>query len=438
MLKKIKLSLSNINYKLFISLLIMGLCPTIYNTIRVFLLGQLPGEYSYSIAGQLSWVNLFYEIINEAIILPLFYFVGKVLTDKKELTNRIKTGLIISFSVYLLVSIVVIIFTKPLLQLMAVSKDIIDESTTYIRLESIANVFSILSSFTLVTLVTLGKERNVYFITIAKLILSLILDMFLVSTLEISLKLGVNGIAITNIIVNLILFIISILILNKNDINIMNKETLDFSWSKEFFKIGGISGVESLVRNIFYMLMISRMVNVVGEQGIYWVANNFIWGWLLLPVIQLGELIKQEVATNKESVKNNTLGYFIITTSICLLWIITIPLYKPFMLNVLGYSDIDKLFKLVMTLLVFYMFYAFQNVFDATFYGLGKTNYMLFESIVTNVIYYGICFILYITNVFKPTLIGIALMFGIGNLFDSIVSFVAYCYLLRKEKIKII
>ena len=77
MLIKLKTSLKNINYKLFIALLIMGLCPTIYTTIRVFWLGQLPGEWSFSIAGQLSWVNLIYEIINEAIILPLFYFVGK-------------------------------------------------------------------------------------------------------------------------------------------------------------------------------------------------------------------------------------------------------------------------------------------------------------------------------------------------------------------------
>ena len=30
------------------------------------------------------------------------------------------------------------------------------------------------------------------------------------------------------------------------------------------------------------------------------------------------------------------------------------------------------------------MLYAFQNVFDSTFYGLGKANYMLFESVVTN------------------------------------------------------
>ena len=84
------------------------------------------------------------------------------------------------------------------------------------------------------------------------------------------------------------------------------------------------------------------------------------------------------------------------------------------------------------------MLYAVQNVFDSTFYGLGKTNYMLFESVVTNTIYYGIAFILYATNVWTPTLTGIALLFGIGNAFDSIVSLVAYAFLLKKEKINIL
>ena len=63
---------------------------------------------------------------------------------------------------------------------------------------------------------------------------------------------------------------------------------------------------------------------------------------------------------------------------------------------------------------------------------------MLFESVVTNTIYYGFVFILYALNVWTPTLTGIALLFGIGNAFDSIVSLVAYTFLLRKEKINIL
>ena len=95
----------------------------------------------------------------------------------------------------------------------------------------------------------------------------------------------------------------------------------------------------------------------------------------------------------------------------------------------------EKLFELVLVLLGFDVRYAFQNVFDATFYGLGKTNYMLFESVVTNLIYYGAAFVLYLTGAWTPTLTGIALLFGIGNAFDSLVSLGAYVFLMKKKGI---
>ena len=438
MLNKIIQSFKNINHKLFISLLVMGLVPTIYTTLRVFWLGNLPGDWSYSIAGQLSWVNLIYEVINEAIILPLFYFIGKVLEDRRDLTNRMKTGLLITLGIYILLSIVIMTCTNPLLNLMATDPSIIDASATYIRIEAVANIFGILSQFALVGLVTLGKDKLVYILTGVKLVLCVVFDLFLVSNLTCSANLGVNGIGISNIIVNAILFGTTLFLLAKNNVNVFNKEKMDFKWAKEFAKIGGISGAESFVRNLAYMVMIARMVNVVNEQGTYWVANNFIWGWMLLPVTQLGELIKQETSTNKNAVKNNTLGYFTITAITILARCILIPAYKPIMQYVLNFSDVDKLFVLVMVLFGFYVLYAIQNVFDATFYGLGKTNYMLFESIVTNSIYYGIAFILYITGVWQPTLIGIALLFGIGNAFDTIVSLGAYWFLLRRNQINIL
>ncbi|MGI6510196.1 MAG: MATE family Na+-driven efflux transporter [Erysipelotrichaceae bacterium] len=437
MLSKIKASLKNINYKLYFALIILGLSPAIYTTVRVFFLGQLPGDWSYSIAGQLSWVNLLYEILNEAIILPLFFFVGKVVDEKEDFANRIRTGLLISLTLYSFLSIILIIFIEPILTLMAANTEIIEASASYIRIESIANIFSILTQFALVALVTIDKSRYLYILTAAKLVLNIICDTFLVSTLPISLNLGVNGIGYSNIIVNLLLFNVMIILLSKEGIKVFTKEKLNFSWTKQFVKVGAISGMESFVRNLAYMVMIARMVNVVGEQGTYWVANSFIWGWLLLPVLQLGELIKQEVATDQDNIRKNSLGYFALTAIISILWIISIPLWKPFMSNILGFGDVEKLFNLVLVLIGFYILFAFQNVFDATFYGLGKTHYMLFESVVTNTIYYGIAFILYINNLWTPTLIGIALMFGLGNAFDSVVSLLAYIYLLKKEKINI-
>lgn len=64
------------NRKLYYSLLFLALFPAIYQTFRVYLVGQLPDFYSFSIAGQLSWVNLLYEILREAFILPMYFLSG--------------------------------------------------------------------------------------------------------------------------------------------------------------------------------------------------------------------------------------------------------------------------------------------------------------------------------------------------------------------------
>lgn len=431
-------SLCRINYKLYFALIAMGLVPTVYTTVRIFFLGQFPGEWAFSIAGQLSWVNLLYEILNEAIILPLFYFMGRIKNDKVEFANRLRSGMLICLGVYAFLSAVVFFCAEPMLELMATDVSIITESAAYIRIESIANIFLILTQFALVALVTINKSRYLYVLTMVRLVLCLVCDTFLVSSLPASAQLGVNGIGYSNILTNVLLLAVSLALLTKEGIEIFTRKKPSFLWVRDFFKVGGISGLESLVRNVAYMVMIARMVNVVGEQGTYWVANNFIWGWLLLPVLQLGELIKQEVAADPGKVCQNSIGYFGITAIICALWLISIPAWKPFMTHILGFDEVDKLFELVLLLVGFYILYAIQNVFDSIFYGLGKTNYMLFESIVTNTVYYGSAFILYMTGAWTPTLTGIALLFGIGNAFDSIVSFGAYRYLLKKQKINLL
>ncbi|MBR5536277.1 MAG: multidrug transporter [Clostridia bacterium] len=439
MLSKIKLSLCNINYRLFFALLATGFAPTCYNTVRVFFLGQLPNEWAYSIAGQLSWVNLLYEIANEALILPLFYFIGTVREDRHEFANRIRTGLLITLGVYIPLSAAVLIFAEPMLSLMAADASILSPSASYIRIESVANVFAVLAQFTLIALTTVGKSKYLYAISFARLILCLVSDTFLVSTLPCSANLGVNGIGYSNIIVNALLLAISLFLLAKKEgVSLFTRFPCRFAWAKALLTISGISGAESLVRNLAYMIMIVRMVNTVHEQGTYWVANNFIWGWLLLPILQLGELIKQEIATDQRTLRRNSLGYFFITGVISCLWFISIPFWKPFITNVLDFTDADKLFDLTLLLIGFYVPFAFQNICDATFYGLGKTNYMLAESIITNTIYYGTAFLLYRRGLWVPSLTGIALLFGIGNLFDSLISFGAYAFLLQKQNIRLL
>ena len=432
MWKSIKQSLGKIQYKMLASLLVLGLCPTLYTTLRIFFLGQMPDAWAFSIAGQLGWVNLLYEIVQEAIILPLFYCIGQVVTDRDALTNRVRSGLVVTGVVYLAFSLLLIACADPMVRWMGANAEIHAQSVEYIRLESVGMIMTMLANFVLVVLVTMRQDRYVYLVTGARLALSIVTDTFLVSGLPVSANLGVNGIAVSNIIVSTILFVVSLCLLARQGVEVWKvRKKMTFEWIRSYVKIGALSGLESFVRNIAYMLMIVRMVNVVNEQGTYWVANSFIWGWLLLPIAQLGELIKADIATDAKAVRENTPAYLFLTTCFVALWFVGMPLWKPFMTHILQFDEVDKLFRLCAILIGFYVLYAYQNVFDATFYGLGKTNYMLFESVVTNTFYYGIAFVLYLTGVWTPTLDGIALLFGIGIAFDSIVSGGAYLYLLR-------
>jgi hypothetical protein len=73
-MKTITESLHKINYRLYFAILITMLLPAAYQTVRIYFLGNMPSDWVVNIVSQLSWINLIYEIIQEALILPLFLF----------------------------------------------------------------------------------------------------------------------------------------------------------------------------------------------------------------------------------------------------------------------------------------------------------------------------------------------------------------------------
>ncbi|WP_026399968.1 MATE family Na+-driven efflux transporter [Acholeplasma equifetale] len=431
-------SMKKINFRLLLALLLLGLIPTVYTTVRIFLIGQLPGDWGFNIASQLSWVNLLYEILQEALILPLFYFIGMAIKNRLDLENKIRTGIIFTGAIYSILSMLIVVFAVPLINIMAQDTALINETATYIRLETVAAIFMTLVKFSLVTLVVINKDKYIYYLLGLQMILTVLVDVFFVSSLSFSLNLGVNGIAFSNIIVNLFLMVLVYFILRKEDINVFSKQKLNFGWIKDLFKIGGISGLESFVRNIAFMFMVIRMVNVVGEQGTFWVANNFIWGWLLLPVLQLGELVKRDCGESDSAIKDKTLGYFGITTIIVILWAISIPLWKPFLRDVLQLNNYTDVFNIALVSIGFYVLFAYNNVIDSIFYGIGKTKYMLFQSVIINSVFYGTLFVLYVTGVYQPTLMLIAIMFAAGIAFDSLLTYGMFIWMLRSKNIKLI
>ena len=425
--------LGSFNWSLWGSLVLELLIPALYQTLRIYFLGNMPGEWGVNIASQLAWVNLLYEIIQEASILPLYHLLGSCKDDSEELGNRVRTGLLISGGAYAVLSVLIILFARPLCVWMAADVSSIDATVSYIRLESIANTAGIISTFITVLFVTLEKEEYMHILLAIRTALTIMLDTFLISELPFSAHAGVNGIAVSNIIVSLVLILVSFYFLRKEDIRIFSDQKPDLTWLREYGRIGLLSGSESFVRNIAFMLMVSRLVNVISEQGTYWVANSFIWTWLLIPCTAMYDVIKKETA-EKENIIKKTPGYIAVSAVLSVLWFVSIPLWKPFIRYVLNAGEYETVFHVVLIQSVFYVIYIFNCICDGTIYGQGKTGYMLAESIFTNGIFYVTMFILWKTGRWIPTLDSIALMFGIGMAIDMIPTLWCYLRLIRDIK----
>ena len=131
---------------------------------------------------------------------------------------------------------------------------------------------------------------------LAKSSCSILLDLLFLSSYSFSLQLGVRGIAFSNIITeSLNTTILATFLYQK--LKTANKSKLSFKWMKTWLHLGFFSGLDSLVRNLTYMLVILRTMNLLSDAGLYWTTNTFIWSFILLPFNPLSEVLRVDIST---------------------------------------------------------------------------------------------------------------------------------------------
>ncbi|HAS6193154.1 TPA: multidrug transporter [Vibrio vulnificus] len=423
---------TTINFGLWGTLIVSSLIPLIYTTTRIHFLGNMPDSWAFSIAAQVAWLNIGYEVISEALLVPLAFILGQVITNPKAFAQRVSTSLRIFVTTYAVVTALVLCFTPELVSAMQQQEALLEKTVNYIRLESIAILISSIYLLFNLVLVLRNKQQALYGLLLVQMLLTLAADTFLVSQFSISLQMGVTGIAISNILVNLVLLIVSYRMLVKNGIQLSRTvNTHSSKWILEWLKIGGKSGLESLVRNAAFVVMILQLMNQLKHAGTFWIANGFIWGWLLLPVLSLGQLIKQDAATNNGLSSERVNRYLTLTVGIFAIWVFTAPYWEVFILHVMGVSNADEVSRLVYVMVGFYVVFALNNVIDSYFYGIGRTDLMLYQSLAVNSLFYGVAFTFYQFGWFVPTLYKVAIMFGLGIMFDALITWGLYVMLRR-------
>lgn len=422
--------LKSFNWRLFAALCALALIPAIYQTVRTFIISSNGQSCAFDIIGQMEWFDLINETLQAFLIIPLYSILNKIFKNDSEnfAKHAFKTGLL-TFIIYTLFSIGVLIYGIVLIK--AMNPDEIDVATTnaYLQLETVAFMVGIIVGFINVVFVVVGKDKNVYIFLAIQTVLSLIADFALIPYL------GVYGIAISNIIVNTILAVSSFVLLyvqkyikfcwlHKSDVPIL----------KEWCKVGVFSGAQQFIDNFIYAIMICKMVNMVAAQGNYWIVNNFIWGWLLIPISALSEIVRRDCKDGYLQLKQ--FNYYFIVACVIIVWAITVPLWIPFFRYAENLKNANEIFLIAVKLVPFYIAYAGCAVIDNIFIGLGKTLYNAVNSLFINLVYYGIFYILYITNAIAFTMDVIILMFGFGMVVHLAVSLIEEKLFLRKYEMK--
>lgn len=416
------------DWKMYLALCLLALVPSIYQTVVTKLITSFVSPGALDIVGQMEWFDLIDETICAFLIVPMYSVLSKA--HKRDDFNKVvfKLGIVV-VSLYALFSLGVFFVGISMVSYMNPNEIDIGAAYQYLSMETIAFMIGIIFSYASVVFLVIDKSRYMYAFLVAKIALALLADFALIPNM------GVNGIALSNIIANSVMGALAIgLLIYIKQIRPGKFNKDDLPHFKDWGRIGLFAGGQQFLDNIIYALMIVRMVNAVSQSGNYWVSNNFIWGWLLIPITCLVEIIRKDAGENGYNLKQK--NYYSIVIFALVVWFSLMPTYQWFFGTVEGLDNPEVIFEIVVKNLGFYVAYALSQIPDAIFVGMGKTKYNAINSLICNIVYYGIWFILYQTGVVIMSMDMIIIMFGVGNIVHWVVSLVEEKVFLKRELYK--
>ena len=398
----------------YFALVIFLLIPFLADIVKMRLLSQIPDTSGFSVSGHMEWFDLINETLQAFLVVPLYRLFS---------VHREKMGRFLSFTVctasgiYLVFSIVILCCTGELVSAMNASAS--GEILTYLRLETAAFIMGFFSSIALAYFAANRESACIWIASLLKtagclLSFSVLIPVF-----------GVNGVALSNRVINASLSLCMACVLLRRKKSLPGKPCFDRHYAREWGRIGFFSGLQVFLDNFIYAVMVCRMVNEVSGQGTYWAVNNIIWGLFLVPFLAMSELLRTQT---EDTAKTALRKWKPVLISVYVLWTAGLIFADPIVRAAAGSAGRGAA-GLLRLLLLYYTAYGLTAVFDGLLTARGKTSLLALISVIVNIGYYGIVYLLFRRGAFRPTIWFAAHMFGIGMIVHLAVSL----FLFRKE-----
>lgn len=398
--------------RLFIAILLLLILPSLYQSYGMYLVGEKPVEQQHlAIAAQWQFIQVLLEIIQEGLILPLFFLVGSVKEHSySEVVERLKAV----FGVLVLILfplLVLFLWMAPaFVDYTGTSIHLQDETVPYLRVKSMASILAIFNMGLITALECFRLPKFVLTIAITKVLLYICFDSFFYGKFAFSMNWGIQGYAWSSLCVELLLFLLlaSFSRFKLGFISIDPGVVFSMKNWRIFFGISGWVILESTIRNVAYFMIILRLTNLQGASSIggYYLSMHLLWGFALAPIIAMSDVSKvliANVSDDPKQIKKILSRVFKYSTIIFSLWMIGLI----FIDEILGFFTRDVGLKgiakdTIYRLIPAYVVLSLTLIIDSLFIGTGKTKYLALKSIATNLLVYGSVYVVYLFGWWAP------------------------------------
>ena len=432
MLESVKYLLRQWDWRLFLVIFLFLGLPNVYQIYRVRLIGnELPDPGSLAIVSQWQFVSLVVEVFQEATVLAIFFFLGSQIRSATAVQlDRAKSVFAFIFVASLAFSLGVFLFRDAFITLIGTSQEIQAQTKAFLGISIFSIPFTLLSAAIIVLFESLGLRRLVFSMAILNVALRFILDSLFFGGYRFSLGADVTWVGWSTLLSSAGLLVVGLLLLARAKRlppgYLTTRPT--FADMREYLRVGLGSGTDSLIRNIAYFFMIIRIVNTIGsdEIGGYYVAVQILWSFMLVPILAFADSAKALVANASDDIHRvRALWYasMVITAAMMLVWIALTPAFPSFA-GALSSNEETVSWAVTAFAILFvpYVLFSFNAVSDSVFYGLGKTKYLAYQSLLTNGSVYLAAFLLYISGIWEVSFEGVMALFALGILVDSILT----------------
>jgi len=378
----------------FIGFLILAMMiPKFYELSNVYWIGRISMD-ALAITEQYEFIAVSIEIVNEMIPFGILALIAQNYHNRDKVIEILKAGLIIQIVFSLIVTGIVIFFTKDFVATIGTPAEIVSLTSGYLLLKSFALPFEAVAYILLIAIKSLQKGKEALILVAISVLVNMLLDLFLISNTPVSLHMGIQGVAIGYVVSKILLMLISVayvIHLLKLDIASLVRT----KWRDHIvplFRVGGWTGLDSLVRNVGYMGLL-LVLNVMGtnEFGGYGLAMWVMWT-LLIPVLALGEgtsvIVGNYFGEKRYGDLLNVVKTSLILVTAIMLAIAIIGFFGWQSLSTFFNPNPDMVMYSVTTfwwLIIPYIGFGIGTIFRSIFYGTGQTKYIFYIACIINI-----------------------------------------------------